>query len=80
MQEEKLQFDGLTQEQSDVVVQKAAFGIGATFWITLIVSIVSSFFIGPFAFAVFVFGLLQGFKDTLSSMNEDIKHEQLLNK
>jgi len=78
---DKIQFKGLTQEQSDEVVEKAAFGFGLTFWCAIAVGILGSFLLTPlWGLGMGVYVFLQEASKTATDMNEDIKHQQILNK
>ena len=80
-----LQFKGLTQEQSDEILNSSSRSFAILFWVAAIGSGGLFFLVGgPFAIIAaivcFIWTMLNGITETCSKINEDVKHQQLLNK
>jgi hypothetical protein len=71
----------ITEEQAQELFEHHARSWGWGLWIAIAGGIISSFFITPIGgLVVFVASMMMNTTDSLKQFNEDVKHQELLNK
>ena len=71
----------ITEEQSQELLEHHGRSWGWGLWIAVAGGIISSFFITPIGgLFVFVVAMMMNTSESLKRFNEDVKHQELLNK